>query len=698
MLKWVPYAMVRIAAFFIGGILFGIYWPGIIPPQQALLLSAGLAVSYFTSFFILKRNSSLILVSGFIGLISIFLTGYLNLVNHSDSNNADHLSRRIGPINYYLGKITGMPEIRARSLRMEIEIMRIRTGDTWLNVTGKGIVYVERSSKPFALNYDDEVLIRGPLLKVPPPANPGEFDFPKFLLYKNISHQQFVRQNEIRLIHHADHSGILSYSQQMRSWAASKIEKFVSGAREQAITKALVLGVTDGLDNDLQGAYAASGAMHILSVSGLHVGIIYGIILLLLKPLSSRPWSRWVIAILSLICLWIYAFVTGLSPSVLRSVTMFSFIVIARPFGRQTNIYNTLAASAFLLLIYDPHLIMSVGFQLSYLAVMGIVYLQRPLFDLWEPSSWLGDKIWQITCVSLAAQGVTFALGLYYFHQFPVYFLISNLIVIPLSSLVLVMGILLLAVGTLPLIAGFVGLVLQFLIAMLNGIVFFIEGLPFSLIEGVQITATQCWLLMALIVSFVLLFERKKFYYAVVALLLVCSFSSLQWNRVIQEMNQEQFIVYHIPGHGAIEWIERWHSYGYIDTSLIANPDLLRFHVRPNRILSGVDKTHVNDKDAFSFSTFAGFRFLRYKKSTVLWINQNNYDLPINVVTDYLIIGKDAVRSLESIMSKIKFKQVILDGSNSKSYTARLLKEGLIKKIDVYSVVNQGAFVVTRKL
>jgi len=190
---------------------------------------------------------------------------------------------------------------------------------------------------------------------------------------------------------------------------------------------------------------------------------------------------------------------------------MFSFIVVARPFGRDTNIYNTLAASAFLLLLYNPYLIMSVGFQLSYLAVVGIVYLQGPLYRLWEPTSLFWDKLWKVTCVSLAAQLATFSLGLFYFHQFPVYFLFSNLAVIPLSVVVLVMGVLLLVISPFVWLAGFTGLLLQFIISLLNGIVTFVEGLPFSLINGVYITALQCFALMGMIICVVPLFESRKF-------------------------------------------------------------------------------------------------------------------------------------------------------------------------------------------
>jgi len=373
---------------------------------------------------------------------------------------------------------------------------------------------------------------------------------------------------------------------------------------------------------------------------------------------------------------------------------MFSFIAVARPFARDTNLYNTLAASAFLLLLYNPYLIMSVGFQLSYLAVVGIVYLQRPLYRLWEPASLFWDKVWQVTCVSLAAQLATFSLGLFYFHQFPVYFLFSNLVVIPLSSVVLVMGVLLLAVSPVVWLAGIVGLLLQFTITVLNGIVFFVEGLPFSLISGVHITAVQCALLMGIIVCIIRLFESRKFRYVVGAFMLLMLFTWIQWRGVLTEKDRDQLIVYRVPGHGALEWINGNQSYFYSDPVLTGDEDQLRFHIRPNRLLSGVVDTGSHVSDPHFLKSFHGFRFFLLGKAKVIWIDQRQCDLPQNGAVDYLIIGNDAVHSLYPLQHKIKFGKLILDSSNSYGYAERIIHEAESGNIPVYSVANQGAFVV----
>jgi competence protein ComEC len=434
--------------------------------------------------------------------------------------------------------------------------------------------------------------------------------------------------------------------------------------------------------------------MHILSVSGLHAGIIYAIILLILKPIRSLAWSRWIVAGISLICLWAYAFVTGLSPSVLRAVMMFSFMVVAKPFGRNTHIYNTLAASAFLLLFYNPFLILSVGFQLSYLAVLGIVCLQRPLYNLWEPTSVIWDKLWQITCVSLAAQLATFALGLFYFHQFPVYFLISNLLVVPLSTAVLVVGIALLAVSPFDFVASVVAWIIELLIRILNGIVFFIEGLPFSVIGSVHITFLQCWLLMAMAVFFILLFQRRRFYFGLVVAGISLIFGLQDWMHYFTEVRKDQLVVYDVPGHSVVNRIYNGHSRLYSDSSLLADGRQIRYHLQPYWIQSGTKDFYSSRIDSSMNAMHPGFRCFLWNKQRILCIEQPKADLPNVIETDYLMIGNNAIGSIVDLKGKIRFKQLILLSSNTNRFTDRIIQEAADNKILLYSVRKNGALIL----
>ncbi len=682
--------MVRVAAFFIGGVLLGIYWPAVISESLATILFFVFSILFVLAFLILRRTTVRSLVTGTVGLCAIFIAGFVNLLYHTETRKPDHIIHVTSPIEMYRAIIKSAPEEKVKSWKVEVKVDAIRQKEGWQPVSGSVLLYISKKSNEIKLKYGDQILIEGSPLELGPPGNPHEFDFKRFLSFRNIYHQQFVRSEQIKFIESAQQHGFLYYSQQARAWASEKLSRFIHGEQEQAIALALVLGVTDGLDNDLQNAYSASGAMHVLAVSGLHVGIIYWMILLLLKPMSSYSWSPWFIAIVSLVCLWSYAFVTGLSPSVLRAVTMFSFVAIAKPFSRNTNIYNTLAASAFILLIYNPYLIMSVGFQLSYLAVIGIVYLQRPLYNLWETPNKFLDSCWSITCVSIAAQIATFALGLLYFHQFPVYFLFSNLFVIPGSFVVLVLGILVVAVSFIQPIAFALGWILEWSIKILNLGVFAVEDLPYSLINGVYLTTFQCWLLMGMILSIILLFKFRKFQYLLSALLIVVVYVGVQWQHYNEEVSRKQLIVYRVNGHHAMEWITYGKSYFYCDSTLINDQERIRFHIRPNRVASGVGTIHTNEL-AF-LTTINGLRYFNFKRAKVLLVDQKSTILPDKVVTDYLIISNNAISSLDKILESVEFKILILDSSNTLYYSNKMVAQATSKNISVHSVLTQGAF------
>lgn len=707
MLKWLPYPMVRIAAFLVGGILVGIYFPQFIPVRIALALTVCCAVAFLAIEFS-SAKKRLAVALGVLGLSAIFLIGYARSVLFAESRVLSHVSRLQAPILYYEAIVRSAPEEKAKSWKTEIELTAVKTDNIpssnlrqtgqawqsphpagWQPATGKLLLYIAKKDfAPGRFHYGDKILVKGNPQEISPPANPDEFDFKRFFSFKNISHHQFVESRDVKFISSAKGRGFIYYSHQVRSWAMEKISAYVQGHNERAITIALVLGVTDGIDNDLQNAYAASGAMHVLAVSGMHVGIIYAIILFLFKPLNRYSWSTWVTAIVSLVLLWGFAFVTGLSPSVLRAVTMFSFIALARPFGRQTNIYNTLAASVFFLLLYNPYLIMSVGFQLSYLAVLGIVCLQRPLYRLWEIENRVGDWFWQITCISLAAQAATFALALLYFHQFPTYFLFSNLLVIPLSTLVLVLGIFLLSVSFLSPLAIGIAVLLGWLVRALNWIVFKTEALPFSLINDIHITAFQCLLLSSLIIGLILLFQFRSISWLYVSFGLTLLFAIVQWRHFFNDVNQRQLIVYDIANHRALELIDHGHSYFMADSALQHDRGQLQMHIAPNRITHGV--AMIRSDIPHGHATHGVFYF-RWCNRTIAFIKDRNAIFPTNGLVDCLIVSNNFLS--RKSMSMVRPKSIIFDGSNSAGYMKTLIEESSRRNIATYSTRQKGAYI-----
>jgi competence protein ComEC len=364
MFFWTPYVFVRTVACFIAGILVGIYQPNLIPERLAVWLLVCLVLLFLVSALRGQRT----IYTGPAAMLVLMISGYLHTLYRTDSRHPDHIIHYQGSITGYKVVVSGYPEEKVRSWKVEAAVQALHDGEAWKPCTGKMLLYLSRQDFSSPFHYGDVLLIRGAPNLLREPQNPGEFDYRRFLTFRKIYHQHFLRGGHVQHLSHEPPFRLMEYAMIARAWADKEVRKHVHGKNERAVASALLLGVRDGLDNELVHAYASSGAMHVLAVSGLHVGIIYLILNFLLKPLKSRRYGKWLIAILSVGTLWCYAFITGLSASVLRAVTMFSFMAFARPLSYSTNIFNTLAVAAFCLLMWEPYLIMSVGFQLSFMA------------------------------------------------------------------------------------------------------------------------------------------------------------------------------------------------------------------------------------------------------------------------------------------------------------------------------------------
>jgi competence protein ComEC len=688
MFRWIPFTFVRTVTFFIAGILAGIYLPGAIGKDVAISLTVVVMLIYGILFRVIKHESKWAL--GVPAFLIIILSGYLHLTFQNESSDPNHLLHHKGSVEAYTVKIESYAEEKDKSWKVTGELLKVQSNG-WQTISGKVLLYFSKEVYHTPFNYGDILVVRGQPSLVNAPSNPGEFDYKRFLTFRNIYHQHFVRESTVIKIANEPSNWPMAYAIKTREWADEIIKQFVHGKREQSIASALVLGVTDGLDNDLLNAYAATGAMHVLAVSGLHISIIYIIILWLLKPFTKSQSSKIWVAEVSLLILWSYAFITGLSPSVLRAVTMFTFIAIASATGRNTNIYNTLAASCFCLLVFDPYLVMSVGFQLSYIAVLGIVYLQPLMYAWWEPRTWFFNEVWKITCVSIAAQLATFPLGLLYFHQFPNYFLLSNLLVIPISFAVLILGLILLVVNFISWLATLVGWLLTYSIKLLNLVVETVELFPYSLIEGVRITTFQCWLLIGAIVCMIVLFKYRKFNYLIFASILICAYTGMQWITFLQQKDQDKLTVYNVAGHPAVDLITRGKAYFISDSSLYTDAEKIRFHIRPNREAHAVQSIIISGHPFTK--VVPGGKVILWKNKMIWLIQDDTFAFNKHIDPQIIIVSKNAVKEWRKLADyRERNITLIFDSSNSRSYVRAVEKFLMQKKIHIHSVPDEGSF------
>ena len=384
----------------------------------------------------------------------------------------------------YLAEVKRFDIQKPNSSENLLEVLSIKDSLGWKKAQGKVLIYHQLAT---SLQPGEVVLVNKIPEIIPSPSFPDEFDYRGFLAKKDIHFRQFIRSGLVKV--DSSNTGSLEFAiDRLGYFLSNLIDQKVEFAESKQIANALLLGQKESLDKEIKKAYSETGTMHILAVSGLHVGIIYAILLLPIKRFKSDSKFRKGYLLAVVVLIWLYALMTGFSPSVVRASTMFSLVTAGQMRKKKPSIWNILAFSAMLMIVVEPEVIFDVGFQLSYLAVAGIVGLQPVIVRWWIPSNVVLEYFWQSAAVSIAAQLVTFPLSVFYFHQFPTYFLLANLIVVPLAFLIMAVGVPFLFLGWIPMLGEVMGWLVNWMIYIQNQITFFIQLLPLGKIDRLTIT------------------------------------------------------------------------------------------------------------------------------------------------------------------------------------------------------------------
>ncbi len=407
--------------------------------------------------------------------------------------------------DYYTAEVLTKPEQKTKSTKLEL--MLTGAADSSAHFTDfriKIIAYADSSLQLESLVRGDRILVTQPVRPHQRALNPNQFDYGAHLKSKGFAGTTYFSKAPILLKQSRQKSDVSGFFENLRLRCIAIFKSYDLGNDELGVASALILGQKSYLDKELKGSFAAAGAIHILAVSGLHVGIIYLLLINLVKYVLPKKRFKLLSVALVIAALWCYAGITGFSPSVLRATTMFSFIALGKETGRTGNIYNMLAVSALVLTIINPSIVKEVGFQLSYIAVIGIAALFKPIYSLLIFKSWFADKAWSLLVVSFVAQLATFPLSIYYFGQFPNLFLISNLLVIPLATSALYSGLALLIIHWVPFIDILVAFCMKWILISLNASVYTIAAIPYSYTDGIYVTAVSMLGLYVLIISIIL--------------------------------------------------------------------------------------------------------------------------------------------------------------------------------------------------
>ncbi len=484
----------------------------------------------------------------------------------------------------YTGELLAYPVPTKRATRLEVALKADKTSTP---ISGNIYLYTTKSDSIFNLHPGDKILFKAKLNPIQPPKNPHEFDYRNYLHLNQIYAQTY--SEELKIIP-TETVGLARLTSQVRALLLTVIADMDLDPESQSVAAALLLGYRHYISDDTTRAFAGAGAMHVLAVSGLHVGILYIVTAFLLGIDRKKPHrNNWKKVLLTIAIIWGYATLTGLSASVTRAAVMFTFIAGGNLFKRKTASIQALIASALFLLAIKPNYLFEVGFQLSYAAVFGIIYLQPKIYHLFPRSRyWLVDKAWQITAVSFAAQAATFPLSMYYFHQFPVLFFVSNLFVIPLATITMYYGLLVLIISVFTGPVHWLIYPLELLLkAMING-VRWVENIPHSVIYKLWIGRFELVLLTLFIfmVAELIWFRRKRA--LVIATILAITLLAIDSSDNWAHKQQHKVTFYSVNNHTAIEIREGKKSVLLADSALLADEDAMLFHIKHNLWAGGI--------------------------------------------------------------------------------------------------------------
>ncbi|SFE72621.1 competence protein ComEC [Chitinophaga sp. CF118] len=604
----------------------------------------------------------------------IICAGYL-LTYYSDVRHNQYYYGHVLRSTDFLLVIVKEPlQEKARSYRTTVQVTAIVRRDSMLPVKGSLLLYLQKDTAVTALQCGDRLLLCNKLNAVSNSGNPGAFDYRRYCAAHQIYQQAYLQTGEWQLNKRNKGDILLS----ARNYCLRILNQYIGG-KEAGLAAALLIGYRYDLDKEMVQDYTNTGIVHIIAISGMHLALIYGSLLWLLQWWPAHRFTNMLKALLIIFLLWAFTLLTGASASVLRASVMFTFITVGKfVLDRYTNVYNTLAASAFLLLCYDPGLLTDAGFQLSYLAVLSILICFKPLYSLlYLRNRWL-DKIWEAIALTLAAQLLTLPVCLYYFHQFPLYFLPANLLAVPLSTIILYGEILLLMLGKFNIPAHYMGTCLQWLMVWMNKGIAEIGHLPGALIREIYITlyGTICCYIM---VAGILVWWLCRWTRGLITALWSCLIWAV-WNMAdsLQAHQQHQLVVYNIPAHTAVDVIDgrsvRFFGDAFLD-----------LYLQPSR---------------------ASFKILRSCRTPSHYLTVGNKRLLVidgalqvaatgkKIRIDYLLLSHNPHVDIKQLDALFDAGLIIFDASNKRKSIEQWKSDCYALTLRFFSVPDQGAYVV----
>lgn len=645
------------------------------------IVVAGLA---FINFY--KKPTSLAKpITTSLSTLFFFILGYWLTVKTDPDMQPNHFSSLNA--EQFTGVVDDEPIIRERSIRFPMKIISAQHGNSTFHASGTIMVSIARDSlSAELLRYGDVIALKNTIKKVDPPFNPREFDYRAYLQNKSIWHQCYLRSDEYKYLSSGSGNSIVRNSLSIREDLIEKFAIYMQDPEAFQVAIALIFGYRSQIDAATLQAFSNTGTIHVLSVSGLHVGLVFGLLTLLLGWIDRFRYGRLIRCAIIGISVWAYVILTGMAPPILRAGIMISFFLVSTAIGRKQVALNTLAASAFFILLFTPKALFDVGFQLSYMAMLGILLLYPLLTNLYLPANKYLGWVVAYSYVSIAAQLFTLPFVLYYFGQFPNYFLFANLFISLPSTAVMYVG---LALAVLPfdILNILLGKILDFLLVFsLEGLKW-MERLPYSVIQGIDWSLPLLLLCLIFVIAVVIALNNidKRMVLGCLAMLL--AMTSLMSYQTMMKKHYSGWKLYNMRAAFALAHVHHGNVVLYSSYDSLSHPNLL-FSVMPDLLQYSErdDITFVkieNEKRQNSLITHCG------KKIALVEEKWNGSD-----ELDIIIWRKNNWATLDSVKKYLKDDGLLIfDGSNSEKHLDKyrhLIQEN---PVQTYLLKNNFAYV-----
>ena len=697
LIPWDQFPLVRVAGFFILGIVIA---EKINPFNDILSIVLFLmTITVISMLWFAVKNPK---ISSALLLLTFSAIGMIRYSIENPLLSEHHYSRYIeeGKAAVIEGEISYIKPTE-RSTSYYVHVNKINENAS----TGILLAYVLKKDSSVQYFLGDTIRFEAKIQSLPLPQNPEVFNYADYLKKKHIHYQTFIYSKKHEKLNR--NPSPVSIISKVHDWCEKTLANVISNKERLAVANAMILGNRDLIDDDLQQVFTETGTVHILAVSGLHVGIVAMIFWMLFKYLPTENLlvkCLKTVLLISAVCF--YALLTGGSPAVLRAAVMFSFLLVGKLWFANANVFNILALSAIVLLLYNPYLLFQVGFQLSYLALISILFFQPRLSRLYEPQNRITNTIWSLVTVSLAAQMLVFPISLYTFHQFPIYFLISGVVSVFLAPFVLGGGIITLATAKIPIISTLTTKGINYLLMAFMYSIKLVHNLPFQIIENVYLSTTSLAALYIIVIMLMFiiyiqrydnLFQRnqyKKYKKSIHSFLLVASSILMVMNLYHSYYNGScEVVIYKVPKSDVVDILCGTKRYTF---TVNPNPKNIDFQCTPYRIKRNVvENEHqlkIGSKLNHSSVNFDGSSNLKLGKAPIVILSEDSLNTMIIDSSEIVIVCQNTLIDPYQFLLHHSTSCIVLSPNLPREQNEQWVNAASDREIELHAIKTKGFF------